>query len=76
MSSMKKKNTRIQEEYHTAAKDNMSIKLTQAKALLLIGSDVDFSSYDPSVQQDYFGAALQYVEDASDIMDASEDSMK
>lgn len=48
--------------------DNLAIKLTQTRALLLVGSDVDFSSYHPSVQQDFFGATLECIEDMTLIV--------
>jgi len=65
---MQKNNTTNHGDYANAA-DSMAIKLSQARALLLIGSDVDFSSYHPSVQQDFFGATLEYLEDVSCLMD-------
>lgn len=58
----------INNSVHQELLDNLAIKLTQTRALLLVGSDVDFSSYHPSVQQDFFGATLECVEDMSLIM--------
>ncbi len=48
--------------------DTVSTKLAHTRALLLVGSDADFSSYHPSVQQDFLGAMLECVEDIDSLM--------
>lgn len=48
--------------------DTVSTKLAHAKALLLVGSDADFSSYHPSVQHDFLGAMLECVEDIDSLI--------
>jgi len=68
MNYSQKKNIQIHRDYAHQIVDSMAIKLTQARALMLIGSDADFSSYHPSVQQDFFGATLEYMEDVSSLM--------
>lgn len=62
------KSSQIHHDYANQASDNMAIKLSQMQALLLVGSEVDFSSYHPSVQQDFFGATLEYMEDVKCLM--------
>lgn len=48
--------------------DNVSTKLAHARALLLVGSDADFSNYCPSVVQDFMSAALACVEDVNTLL--------
>lgn len=48
--------------------DNLSAKLAHVRALLLVGSDADFSSYHPSVAQDFIGATLDCVEDINALI--------
>ena len=45
--------------------DHVSTKLAHVRALLLVGTDADFSSYHPSVAQDFLSATLDCVEDVN-----------
>lgn len=48
--------------------DDLSIKLAQTRALLLVGSDADFSEYPLHVQQDFLGLALECIETMGDAI--------
>lgn len=71
------KSVKMYNDYNKpAAKlDAVSTKLAHTRALLLVGSDADFSSYHPSVQHDFLGATLECVEDMDSILNELEEQI-
>ncbi len=43
--------------------DELFFKISQLKTLLLVGQDTDFSDYHRMIQEDFFGAMIEYIED-------------